>query len=105
MVDYRGPQFLRPVIQHLGISIFDRVQQFDYKIRNTEGLRLTREDYSKFRSLEKITVSKRVQPPMTNTQIKQFVDAVPPCRLDQAEFVDGSLTIEVKSGFLCCPDS
>ena len=105
MVDYRGPQFLRPVIQGLDIPIFDRVHQVDYRIRNSEGLRLTRRDYSNFQSLEKITATNNYGlPPMTDTQVQQLVDAVPPCRLEKADIVEGSLTIKVKPGFICCPD-
>ena len=86
------------------IPIFDRVTQINFKFEDVSEIRLDKEDVAKMHRLEKISVSKRRQKVVSESDVKAVENFVPPCRLALVDKTEHQVNVTVRPGYriACC---
>ena len=81
MVNYQGPEAIRGLVEAMEIPIFNRVKQINYMFKDLGEIQLDKKDVARMHELEQISVSKRGEKLVTESDVKAVGDIVPPLTL------------------------
>ncbi|QDT13017.1 hypothetical protein [Planctomycetes bacterium K23_9] len=106
MVNYRGPRLIRPLVRALGIAVFDRITEINSLLYDPSSSRIERADLAAMDSLERVSMIQKSAKQVSESNRKQFVDRIPPCRLGNQRSVANQVDAEILSApfFLGCAD-
>ena len=103
MVNYRGPEAIRRLVEAMEIPIFNRVSQINHTFKDLSKIQLKKEDVAGMHELEQISFSKLGNKLVNESEFKTVKEMVPPCRRGKVDRKKNHIDIEVDSGFtLAC---
>ena len=83
------------MVQAMGIPIFNRISEISYVFRDLSEIQLETEDVARMHDLEHISVSKRNETIVNESDVKTVRDIVPPCRLASLGKIVNQIKIKV----------
>jgi len=104
VVDYRGPELIRSLVEAMDIPIFHRVKQIRYNLKKPSKITIDRSVIDRLYELEEISVTKFRKQHVDETDIKAIESNVPPCRLAAVETSGNQINIKISFGnSFSCP--
>lgn len=102
MVNYRGPEVLRDVMDAMQIPIFDRVSQVRFDYDKFDSIPATNQDLNKLKRLEKVVFSKKRRE-LTESDVEVAKQLVSPCRIASMDQKRTELAVDLNrvSGVGC----
>ena len=103
MVDYRGLEVLRELVQRFDIRMFDRIRKIGFTVKELDKIQLNPEETARLPELEKISISKRTNAEMTEADVKSAEGIVSHCRLASIDQNENQieLTVNPPTPFCC----
>jgi len=106
VVDYQGPRVIRPLVNALGVTFFDRVTAIESDLNKVTDFRLTKSDIEVMESLQRITVRRKSNKDINQADVDFVIDAIPDCRKRIVQNTGNEITVSTASAsfFLGCTD-
>ena len=104
MVDYRGPQIARGLVDAWQLPFFQRVVSIGYMHRDTDKVQLERKDFVALQKLEQVWMANSVDRDATEKTTNDLKGIVPPCRLSSVEATPTRISAQLNTNaFGCSP--